>query len=112
MHTVLNALSEYTYFYILKNITLYIFLLVFKIVESLQCIYKKYNSIDSFFWTKDKEVLTVIDICNIAFYSDEVCITRICDLLRTSNIHFHKGEPKFLAYEGDRNIWPVTCTKQ
>ena len=40
MYSVLNALSEYTYFYISKNITLYTFLLDFKIVESLQCILK------------------------------------------------------------------------
>ena len=38
MYNVLNTLSEYTYFYISKNITSYTFLLVFKIVESLQCI--------------------------------------------------------------------------
>ena len=38
MYSVLNTLSEYTYFYMSKNITSYIFLLVFKIVESLQCI--------------------------------------------------------------------------
>ena len=31
----LNTLSEYTYFYIWKNITSYTFLLVFKIIESL-----------------------------------------------------------------------------
>ena len=40
MHSVLNALSEYTYFYISKNITSCTFLVVFKIVESLQCILK------------------------------------------------------------------------
>ena len=39
MYTVLNALSEYT-FYISTNITSYTFLIVFKIVESLQCILK------------------------------------------------------------------------
>ena len=38
MYSVLNTLSEYTYFYISKNIISYTFLLVFKIVESLQCI--------------------------------------------------------------------------
>ena len=38
---LLNTLSEYTYIYMSKNITSYIFLLVFKIVESLQCILKK-----------------------------------------------------------------------
>ena len=40
MYSVLNTLSEYTYFYISKNITSYTFVLVFKIVESLQCILK------------------------------------------------------------------------
>ena len=38
MYSVLNTLSEYTYFYISKKITLCTFLLIFKIVESLQCI--------------------------------------------------------------------------
>ena len=41
MYSVLNTLSEYTYLYISKHITSYTFLLVFKIVESLQCIPKK-----------------------------------------------------------------------
>ena len=40
MYSILNTLSEYTYFSISKNITSYTFLLVFKIVESLQCILK------------------------------------------------------------------------
>ena len=40
MYSVLNTLSEYTYFYIPKDITSYTFLLVFKIVESPQCIFK------------------------------------------------------------------------
>ena len=34
----MNTLSEYSYFYILKNITSYTILLVFTIVESLQFI--------------------------------------------------------------------------
>ena len=37
---LLHTLSKYIYFYISKNITSYNFLLVFKIVESLQCILK------------------------------------------------------------------------
>ena len=37
---VFYTLSEHTYFYISKNITSYTFLLVFKIIESLQCILK------------------------------------------------------------------------
>ena len=40
MYNVLNTLSKYTYFYLSKNFTSYIFLLVFQIVESLQCILK------------------------------------------------------------------------
>ena len=38
-YNVLSTPLEYTYFYISKEITSYIFLLVFKIVESLQCIH-------------------------------------------------------------------------
>ena len=40
MYGVLNTLSEYTYFYVSKNITSYKFLLVFKIAEGLQYIRK------------------------------------------------------------------------
>ena len=40
MYSVLNTLSEYTYFYKSKNIPSYTFLLVFKIVKSSQCILK------------------------------------------------------------------------
>ena len=38
MYIVLNTLSEYIYFYISKNVTSYIFLLVFISVETIQCI--------------------------------------------------------------------------
>ena len=42
MCSVLSTFSEYTDLYILKkNISSYIFLLVFKIIESLQSILKK-----------------------------------------------------------------------
>ena len=40
MYGVLNKLSEYSYCYISKNITSYTFVVVFRIVESLQCILK------------------------------------------------------------------------
>ena len=36
MYNVLNRVSDYTYFYISKNITSYTFLFVFKFVESFQ----------------------------------------------------------------------------
>ena len=42
MYSVLNMLSEYSYFYISENITSYKFLLVFKIVESFQCIVNRW----------------------------------------------------------------------
>ena len=38
MYSVLDTISESTYFYISKNITSYTFLFVFEIVESLQCV--------------------------------------------------------------------------
>ena len=38
IYSVLNTLSKYTYFYISENNTSYTSLLVFKIIESLQCI--------------------------------------------------------------------------
>ena len=40
MYSVLNTLSEYTDFYISKNIISYNLLLVFKTVKNLQCILK------------------------------------------------------------------------
>ena len=40
MYVVLNTLSKYTYFYMSKSVTLYTFLPIFKIVESLQCFLK------------------------------------------------------------------------
>ena len=41
MHSVLNTLSEYTYFYTPKDITSYTVLLVFEIFECLQYILKR-----------------------------------------------------------------------
>ena len=40
MYSVLNTLQEYKYFYISKTLLHTFFLLVFKIVKSLQCILK------------------------------------------------------------------------
>ena len=52
MYSVLNTLSEYTYFYKSKNVTSYTFLLVFKIVESLRCIlnWKQSSKFFSFYF--------------------------------------------------------------
>ena len=38
MYSILNTISKYTYFYVLKNITSYTFLLAFKLGKSLQSI--------------------------------------------------------------------------
>ena len=45
MYTVLSTLSEYIYFYTSKHITSYTYLLIFKIVESLQCILKYFGAV-------------------------------------------------------------------
>ena len=52
MYGILNTLSEYTYLSIPKTITLYTFLLVFKIIASLQRILK-HSFIFKIFWTDD-----------------------------------------------------------
>ena len=46
IYSVLNTLSEHTYFYISKNIISYTFLLVFNIVQILHSILKKIKSDD------------------------------------------------------------------
>ena len=56
MYNVLNTLSKYTYLYILKNIISYTFLLVFKFVESLQCILKRFLSKNNNFPQKNLTV--------------------------------------------------------
>ena len=48
MYSLLNTISEYTCFYISKNITSYFFLLVLKIVESLQCMLEQAISLQIF----------------------------------------------------------------
>ena len=48
INSVLNTLWEYTHFYISKNITSYTFLIVFKIVESCQCILKNKYTFTSY----------------------------------------------------------------
>ena len=45
MYSVLNTLSECTYFYISKIFTSHTFFLAFKIVKSLQCILKLFTSL-------------------------------------------------------------------
>ena len=64
MYSVLNTLTEYTYFYISKNITSYTLLLVFKIVVGLQCILNsistKNPSVDKSENSKIEEISSLI----------------------------------------------------
>ena len=77
MYCVLTALSEYTYFFISKNITLYTFLLVFKIVESLQCIIK-------FHITSIYSVLNAISEYTYFFISKALLQKLFCLFLKSS----------------------------
>ena len=78
MYSVLNVLSEYTYFYISKSITPYTFLLVFKIVERLQCILK----LKGFFLSEDIwiSVLTIL----VMFENDLIRKQRLISIFMTS----------------------------
>ena len=73
----MNKLSEYTYFYILKIITSYIFLLVSKIVESFQCVLN----------TLKKEFSKpFIDIINLSFsggtFPETMNVAKIIPMVR------------------------------
>ena len=78
MYSVLNTLSGYRYFYISKNITSYTFLLVFKIVENLQCI------------LKTKMPLTVLNCYTIL--TENVCRLLCKSMLPTMPIKLCKVE--------------------
>ena len=78
MYSVLNVLSEYTYFYISKSITPYTFLLVFKIVERLQCILKfKGSFLSEDIWIS---VLTFL----VMFENDLIRKQRLISIFMTS----------------------------
>ena len=68
MYSVLNTLSEYTYIYISKNISSYTFWLIFKIVESLQCILNAINS--EILKMSENEIFRVLLFGNKSFTKD------------------------------------------
>ena len=79
MFSVFNILSEYAYFYISKNITLYIFPIVFEIIESLQCIIKSghskknsKNNIRFYHWNGNHDTALYYQEQNINSYNDGV----------------------------------------
>ena len=63
MYSVLNTLSEYTYFSLSKNITSYTFLVVFKIVESLQCILKAISDKSDLMSSRESNKVVIETLC-------------------------------------------------
>ena len=69
--SVLNTRSEYTCFYISKNITSYTFLLVFKVSKSLQCILKQVGNLMPLLpWIAKTEFSEVLTKLSNAFLND------------------------------------------
>ena len=64
MYSVLNTLSEYTYFSLSKNITSYAFLVVFKVVESLQCILKANSDKSDLMSSRESNKVVIETLCN------------------------------------------------
>ena len=60
---------------------------------------------------RPKEILSVMNIRNSEF-SDDICGIRIRELLKTSNLRFHKDELKFPDYKVYPCICPVSCIEQ
>ena len=57
------------------------------------------------------EILSVLDIQNISL-SQDMCIFRLGDCLKTSGLRNHLGEIKFPAYHADVTKCPVYCINQ
>ena len=60
MLNVLYTFSEYLYFYVSRNITSATFLLVFKIVESIKCIFNKIMIFFNVIWAIKKHKLKIL----------------------------------------------------
>ena len=57
------------------------------------------------------EILSVLDIRNLDL-SENMCLIRIGDILKTSGPKNHIGEIKFHAYPTDLTICPLNCLRQ
>ena len=81
MYSVSNILSENTYFYISKNITRYTFLLVFKVVKSLQRTLNV-EEVESIIYSISYNTLIPIlfEKCND---------TQVCNLIKVIKIYLH-----------------------
>ena len=57
------------------------------------------------------EILSVLDIRNLDL-SENMCVIRIGDILKTSGPKNHIGEIKFHSYPNDLTICPLNCLRQ
>ena len=57
------------------------------------------------------EILSVLDIRNLDL-SENMCVIRIGDILKTSGPKNHIGETKFHLYPNDLTICPLNCLRQ
>ena len=57
------------------------------------------------------EILSVLDIRNLDL-SENMCVIRIGDILKTSGPKYHIGQIKFRAYPNYLTIFPLNCLKQ
>ena len=57
------------------------------------------------------EILSVSDIRNLDL-SENICVIRIGDILKTSGPKNHIGEIKFHSYPNDLTICPMNCLRQ
>ena len=73
MYTVLNTLSEYTYFYISKNITSDTFLLALKIIDSVSLWHVFF-----FFFLIETSVISFCRISNLSFYLNKKELRKNC----------------------------------
>ena len=57
------------------------------------------------------EILSVLDIRNLDV-SENICVIRIGDILKTSGPKHHISEIKFHAYPNDLTMCPLNCLRQ
>ena len=122
MYNVLKTLSKYIYFYISKDINSYTFLLVFKLLKSLQCIlkvnesrYKQYGVIPPSKIDFVPRLVIFRIMCQISFNNANKHKSVSNDALQNS-LNFHlKNCLEFeiyffrafssIAYSAVRNVW-------
>ena len=91
MYSVLNILSQYTYFYISKNITSYTFLLVSNIVESLQWILNEFFSKKCTPVANDSTLPQLLETPNETLSSLEIIANDIGNIIKALNVNKAHG---------------------